>query len=98
MHTAIRFYKTKVEKLDEPTLHKIETEFTHILRTVPGFHAYRLIDSGNSSAASVSFYETEEGALQSIEKTRDWVEANLNHLVDGPPTVFIGEQVFSELA
>ncbi|MDG0867163.1 hypothetical protein [Candidatus Lucifugimonas marina] len=98
MFTAIRIYKTKVERLDEPTLHKIETEFTQILRTVPGFHAYRLIDSGNYSAASISFYETEEGALESIEKTREWVKANLSHLVEGPPTIFTGQQVFSELA
>ena len=98
MHTSIRIYKTKQQRLDYETLEKIETGFTHILRTVPGFHAYRLIDSGNYSVASLSFYETEEGANESVEKSRAWVNENLSPLVDGPPTIFIGEQVFSNLA
>jgi len=98
MFTSIRIYKSKIEKIDEDTLQKIETEFAQILRSVAGFHAYRFIDSGNYSAASISFFETEQGANESVEISREWVQANLAHLVDGPPTVFTGEQVFSELA
>jgi hypothetical protein len=98
MHTSIRIYKTNIEKLDEALLEKIETEFVQIIRTVVGFHAYRIIDSGNNSIATISLFETEEGANASHEKAREWVAANLAHLVDGPPTAFTGTQVFSELA
>ena len=94
MFTSIRIYKATVQKLDEETLEKLETEFAQILRTVPGFHAYHLNDSGNHSVASISVFETEAGANESVEKSREWVNANLAHLVDGPPTVFTGEQVF----
>jgi hypothetical protein len=98
MHTSIRIYKTKIQALDDDTLEKLEKGFIQILRTVPGFHAYRLVDSGNHSVASISFYETEQGAIESVEKSRDWVNQNLAHLVDEPPTVFTGKQIFSELA
>jgi hypothetical protein len=98
MHTSIRIYKTTIEKLDDTVLQKIETEFAQILRTVPGFHAYRIIDSGNNSIATMSFFETEQGANESVEKSQEWVKANLAHLVEGPPTIFTGQQVFSELA
>ena len=98
MYTSIRIFKTNIEKLDEETLQKVETGFTQILRTIPGFHAYRLIDSGNHSVASISFYETEEGANASVEKSNAWVAENLRDLADGPPVAFLGEQVFSELA
>ena len=98
MHTSIRIYKAKIQKLDEETLEKVATEFTQILRSVPGFHAYRLVDSGNYEVASISFFETEAGANESVKKSREWVTENLAHLVDGPPTVFTGQQVFSELA
>ncbi|MBT3995995.1 MAG: hypothetical protein HOF01_09360 [Chloroflexi bacterium] len=98
MHTSIRIYKSKIEKLDTDVLQKIETEFVQILRTVAGFHAYRIIDSGNYSIATISFFETEQGANESFEKSQEWVQANLAHLVDGPPTKFTGQQVFSELA
>jgi hypothetical protein len=98
MHTSIRIYKTNVEKLDDDTLQKIETEFVPILRTVAGFHAYRIIDSGDHTLATISFFETEQGANESVEKSHDWVHANLAHLVDGPATKFTGQQVLSELA
>jgi hypothetical protein len=88
----------KVAKLDDELIGRVEREFAQIVRSIPGFHAYRLIDSGNHSVASISFFEAEQGAHESIEKAREWIEANLAQLVDGPPTVFIGEQVFSELA
>jgi len=97
MHTSIRIYKSTIKKLDDDTLHKIETEFVQMLRTVAGFHAYRIIDSGNHSIATISFFETEQGANESFEKSQEWVSANLAHLVDGPPTKFTGQQVFSEL-
>jgi hypothetical protein len=97
MFTSIRIYKATVEKLDDELLGRIETEFAMILRSVDGFHAYRLIDSGNYSVASISFFETEAGANELVEKSKDWVNANLAHIVDGPPTVFVGEQVYSEL-
>ena len=98
MHASLRIYKTKVEKLDDEILGRVEREFADILKSVPGFHAYRLIDSGNHSVASISFFESEVGANESVERARNWVNENLGDLIDGEPTVFVGDQVFSVLA
>ncbi|NQW18431.1 MAG: hypothetical protein HQ478_13185 [Chloroflexi bacterium] len=98
MHFSVRQYKANVEKLDAETLAKIENEFVPIMRSIPGFHAYRLIDSSNYAVATITAYETEEGTNVLVEKAREWVDANLRHLIDGPPTVLNGEQLFSEMA
>ena len=98
MFTSIRIFKTIDEKLDDDLIRQIENEFTPILRSVAGFHAYRMIDSGNHQVASISFFETKEGADESVAKSREWVAEHLAHLIDGAPTVFIGEQIFSALA
>ena len=98
MFVSIRTYKTKDQKLDAETIEKVESEFGQIIKDLAGFHAYRLVDSGNYSVASISVYETEESANESVEKSREWVAENLAHLIDGPATVFTGEQVFSQLA
>ena len=98
MHASVRIYKTTVEKLDDELLGRVESEFATILKSVAGFHAYRLIDSGNHSVASISFFESEAGANESVERARNWVNENLAGIIDGEPTVFIGEQVFSVLA
>lgn len=97
IHVAIRHYKLNVSHLDDDLLARINNEFAPILRSTPGFHAYRIVDTGANEIATVSFFETEEGAKASIEKAAEWVSANLAHLVDGAPTVVAGEQVFSEL-
>ena len=98
MHASVRIHKLKIEKLDDALIKRIHDEFVKILKSVSGFHAYRLIDSGNYSVATMSFFETDEGASESVERSREWVNANLADLVDGDPVVFVGQQVFSELA
>ena len=95
---SIRTYKSKIQKLDAETIEKVETGFAKIIREVPGFHAYRLVDSGSYQVASISVYDTEESTNESVEKSKGWVAENLAHLIDGPATVFTGEQVFSQLA
>ena len=98
MYTSIRIYKTTVKKLDSELIQRIESEFATILQSVPGFRAYRFIDSAEYSVASISFFETEEGANESVAKSREWVASNIAHVVDGDPVVFVGQQVFSALA
>lgn len=98
MHVAIRHYKTNVSHLDDDLIGRIKTEFVPILRSTPGFHAYRVVDTGANEIATVSFFETVEGARASVEKAAQWVGENLAHLIAGEPTVIAGEQVFSELA
>lgn len=98
MHVSIRHYKTNVSHLDDDLLGRIKNEFVPLIRSTPGFHAYRIVDSGANEIATISIFETEEGAKASIEKAAEWVSANLAHLVAGKPTVIAGEQVLSELA
>ena len=98
MHFSIRHYRLNVEKLDSDLIGRIKNEFAPILREIPGFHAYRIIDSGNYELATMTAFETKEGADASTEKASEWVNANLAHLVKERVSAISGEQVLSELA
>ena len=97
MYVSIRHYQTTVPGLNSDLINRLRTEFAPILRSIPGFHAYRVVDTGSNEIATISFFETAEGAQASIEKSADWVHSNLADLIVGQPTVILGEQVFSEL-
>jgi hypothetical protein len=63
-----------------------------------GFHAYRIIDSGNYELATMTAFETKEGADASDKKAREWVNANFSDLAKERVSAISAEQVFSELA
>ena len=97
MYFAIRQYNMAVKKLDQGVLYRIKSEFIPILKKTPGFHAYRVIDTGDYEIVTISAYETEEGAAASTDASAEWVGNNLTHLVAGTPTVFFGEDVLSAM-
>ncbi len=98
MHFSIRHYKLNVKGLDDDLIGRIKDEFVPILKEIPGFHAYRIIDTGDYEIATMTAFETKEGADASIEKARAWVDANLASLVKERVSAISAEQVFSELA
>ena len=98
MHFSIRHYELNVEKLDNELIARIKNEFVPILKEIPGFHAYRIIDSGDHEIATMTAFETKEGAVASVEKAREWVDANFSDLVKERISAISGEQIFSELA
>ncbi len=89
MFVSIRKYRM-LGPMDE-LVRKVEAEFVPILREVPGFRGYHVIDCGNSQIVSVSIFDSRDSALASNDKARGWVERSISHLVQGPPEVTAGE-------
>jgi hypothetical protein len=58
--------------------------FVPILRGLPGFKGYYLIDGGDELTA-VSLFDSQQAALASIEKAAAWVKENLPDIHQGPP-------------
>ena len=84
-----------VKSLDSETLLRVENEFVPLLRSTDGFVEYHIAQPGDNELFTVSVFETEEGAEASRIAAADWVNANLAHLVDGPPNVLTGEVMIS---
>ena len=98
MHFVIRHYRMNVPQLDDALIDRVRNEFVPILKSVDGFHAYRILSAGQNELATISVFETAAGAEESVEKAAQWVNANLADLVSGPPTVIAGEEILSALA
>ncbi len=95
MHAVIRHYKTNVP-LDDALIDRVRNEFVPILKSVDGFDAYRILNTGQNELATISVFETAAGAEESVEKAAQWIAENMADLVSGPPTVIAGEVILSE--
>jgi hypothetical protein len=63
--------------------------FIPILRHVPGFLEYFLVET-DERVASISVFADRAGAQESPRRAADWVQQNLAGFVTGPPTVTTG--------
>ncbi|WP_254878663.1 hypothetical protein [Streptomyces sp. NA04227] len=64
-----------------------------LLRQVPGFVAYYWIDAGDGVMVSVSVYDNQAGADESVRRAADFVRNNLASLLPHPPQVTSGQVV-----
>ena len=89
MFITIRKYKLEGSR-DELT-RRVQEEFVPLLRELPGFKGYHLMDCGGGDVASISIFESREAALTSNDRAREWAERSIKHLVPNPPEVIAGE-------
>ena len=67
--------------------------FVPLLEHVPGFIAYYWLDAGDGVMASMSVYEDQAGADESVRIAHDWVRENAATLIPNPPAVTEGHVV-----
>lgn len=90
MYATIRRYRNM--RSVEEAARRAEAELVPILKRLPGFRAYYVIDCGEGVTASVSMFDGHEGALASNEEAVAWVLENLSDGYDGePPEVTVGK-------
>jgi hypothetical protein len=88
MHTAIRKYRSS----DPAELaRRVETGFVPIVKEVPGFVGYYVVDGGDGTVTSVTVCEDEGGVEESTRRAGEWVQDNVPELVEGAPDVTSGE-------
>lgn len=76
----------------------VQDGFVPILKSSPGFIAYRALDAGDGVIASISVFEDQAGVEQSDSKAASWVKENLAGLITTPPNITAGNVVVSETA
>lgn len=91
MHAVVRWYAMTETTTVEEIGAKIEEGFFPIIQSVPGFHAYYLLDLGDRTVGSISIFETREGLEESIRRAAEWVKANIAPTVQGSPQMLTGQ-------
>jgi hypothetical protein len=70
---------------------RVQDGFVPIVRQVPGFLAWYLVDGGGGALFTITLCEDHAAAEASVRAAADWVADNLADLVEGSPTVINGE-------
>ncbi|HEX6477705.1 MAG TPA: antibiotic biosynthesis monooxygenase [Ktedonobacteraceae bacterium] len=91
MYAVIRRLKVQPGTFDE-VAQRDESGLVPILRNVPGFVEFDLVQVGEDVGLSITVFETQEQAEEANRRAADWVKQNIAPLVAGPPeTVAVGE-------
>jgi hypothetical protein len=87
MHASIRKYRTS----DAAELGRRAQGFVPIVRELPGFSGWYLIDGGDGTLVTITLGEDAAGVEQSVQRAADWVGENAADLVEGSPAVTNGQ-------
>ncbi len=94
MYAVIRRY-TLVLGGARQLAERVEREFLPILRSVPGFQNYMLMEGGQEWGrdvlSTVSVFDSKEGAEESARRAAKWVGENLTEFAPSQPVITAGE-------
>ena len=90
MYAAIRRYQVDPGSVDEIT-RRVQNGFVPLIRQVPGFVDYYLLNDGNGTVVSLSVYEDRAGEEESVRLAAEFVRQHLAELIPNPPEVTAGE-------
>ena len=76
---------------------RVRDGFVPLLRGMPGFIGYHLVESGSDVIATITMYENAAEALASSELAAEWVRDNVMELTKGVPEYTVGSALITEL-
>ncbi len=90
MYASIRRYVVHAGSIDE-IARQVNKGFLPIIRDIPGFVAYYVVDARHGTGISFSIFEDQAGAERSVAASREYVKENLASLFPNPPEIMDGE-------
>jgi hypothetical protein len=94
MYAVVRRYTVKAGGAKELAA-RVEKEFVPILKSVPGFVSYTYLEGGQEWGrdilATVSLFDNQAGAEESVRTAAKWVSDNLSGFEPSQPTVIAGQ-------
>lgn len=88
MYGAIRTYRvTDAGELSR----RVRDEFVPMVRDVPGFVAYYVVDAGGGTISSITICEDREGVEESTARAADWIKERIAPLIQSGPEITTGE-------
>ena len=76
MFTSIRNYKVKHGSAEE-LARRVREGFVPLIRQMPGFRSYYLLDGGPDVLITISRFDSADEAFASNEKAANWVRNNV---------------------
>jgi heme-degrading monooxygenase HmoA len=96
MFSTIRTYKVTRGTVEELT-RRAREGFVPLVRRMPGFRGYYLVNSAPDVLIAISVFDTAEGALASNDIAADRVRRNILESTTGMPDIIVGDVVISEI-
>ncbi len=90
MYIAIRKYYIIPGMIGE-WMQRVQEGFVPIISQVPGYVAYYALEVRNDEAVTVSIFDTQAGAEESVRRATEWVTKNLVSLNQGLPEITVGQ-------
>lgn len=97
MYAAIRRYIYESGSIGEMAA-LVDQKFLPLVSQIPGFIAYYFVDAGMNAVATVSIFESRQGAEQSVRLAGEWVQRNLAAYRLKTPQISSGEVKVHKLA
>ena len=90
MHGVLRQYTLDAKNIDE-IVRRVAADGINIIKTIPGFVSYGIMDAGHGQFVTYSVYENKTGTEESTKKAAAWIKENIASMVPSPPRVTEGE-------
>jgi hypothetical protein len=89
MYASIRQYRVVGDAGE--VARRAQDGFTPIVREVPGFSAWYLVDGGDGSLVTVTLCDDQAGVEESVNRAAGWVRDNIAEFMESSPTITNGE-------
>jgi len=89
MYAALRTVKINPENMEQ-AIDKVDTEFLEMLREMPGFVSYYLVQTHEDQVTTVSVFDSQEEAEESNKVALGWIKENLGPFIQGPVQAVAG--------
>ena len=96
MFTSIRKYHVRRDSAEE-LARRVREGFVPLLRQMPGFRSYYLLDGGPDVLITISRFDSADEAFASNQTAADWVRNNVLEFTKGMPEVMIGNTLIAEV-
>jgi hypothetical protein len=96
MFTSIRKYQVRRGTVEE-LARRVQDSFVPLLRQMPGFRGYYLLDGGPDVLITISMFDSADAALASNVSASDWVRNNVLDFTKGLPEVMVGNVLIAEV-
>ena len=90
MHGVLRHYTLKPKDVDE-VVRRIAEGGVPIIKAIPGFASYGILDAGGGKLVTYGVYESKMGTDESTKRAATWVKEHIASLLPTPPHVLDGE-------
>jgi heme-degrading monooxygenase HmoA len=90
MYAVIRRYQFD-QSASEEVDRNLREHFVPLLKEMPGFVTYYWLNSGAGAGASLSVFESKEGAEESVRAAANFVQQHLSGVTVSKPEIFEGE-------